>query len=350
MKKTLEQSINKSRLAGGRVAVAQPDRELPTPGVRIHDGHASRRRILTVVQADPGIHVTQIAERTALSWHTTLYHLRILKRAGQVDVHKDGRDRAVFPKGVPVRQRRWVVALRDDQARKVLRILMTSAQNVPAMSRQLGSTEKVVRCRLRSLVKAGLLRQRGRWRPLYEVPRADAGPIATLLAGLEGRQPRPLVGSWEWDVEKDQAVLSPGGWRILGLTPKPARPSKTFLRLVDAKDRARFAAMLGDASNGCASFENTVRVRTKAGVRYLRHEGRVVSRDAAGRAILFQGTIEDVTQLIAFGRSLWPAPGSMEGGRSMEAGRGMDTDPGVSEVAPHGTRVGGGLVGSAVGT
>ncbi|HJQ92764.1 MAG TPA: hypothetical protein VJ874_00595 [Candidatus Thermoplasmatota archaeon] len=251
--------------------------------------------------------MTQIAERTALSWNTILYHLRILKRTGQVDVHKDGRDRAVFPNGVPPRQRLWMLALRDDQARAVLHTLLESPQNVPALSRRLGYTEKVVRGRLLAFAKAGLLRKHGRWRPLYEVARADLEAIVTLLASLDARKPSPIVGSWEWDLVRDRAVLSPGGWTILGLAPSVAKSSKAFLRLVDSRDRASFAQMLAKAATGCDSFDYTVRVQTKKGIRYLRHQGRLAARDSEGRAKRFRGTIEDVTEIMAF-NAPWPGP------------------------------------------
>jgi DNA-binding transcriptional ArsR family regulator len=56
--------------------------------------HASRRHILYVLHYRGGqMTAGEIADRFACSWPTTRHHLRILEKAGLVNVEKRGRER-----------------------------------------------------------------------------------------------------------------------------------------------------------------------------------------------------------------------------------------------------------------
>jgi predicted transcriptional regulator len=146
------------------------------------DGAASRERILAAVQADPGIHVSLLAERVGLSWHTTMYHLRVLDRRRLVQVDKSDRERRAFPRGVPPVHRAWLAALRGDEAAEVLRLLMEDPrQTIPALSRRMGHSEKVVRRQVANLAEAGLVQRRGQMRPVYELSRAAEPELAEWL-------------------------------------------------------------------------------------------------------------------------------------------------------------------------
>lgn len=267
-----------------------------------HDGEGNRRRILAVVLQDPGIHVTEIAERTALSWHTAVYHVGLLRRAGQVTVQKVGRERSIFPKGIPTRQQGWLVAMRDQQARQVLRLLMDDPTlKAPAIGRRLACSPKVVRSRLRTLRRAGLLDRRGRWRPTYDVKGADARRIAALLSGMDAGSARPLVASWDWDPGSGLVTRSAAAWQIWELPPRPACPVEEFLQSVDPADRPGFQAVMATAAADGHPFDHTVRVRTPKGVRYVRHRGQLAAHATDGAATRIVGTMEDVTRMVARG-------------------------------------------------
>jgi PAS domain S-box-containing protein len=115
-------------------------------------------------------------------------------------------------------------------------------------------------------------------------------------AALEEAQAIAHLGSWEWDPVADLATLSKEGWRIWDLEPGSARGNKEFLALVHPEDRPRFEAAIAAAVAEGKDYDCTVRTRTKAGEAHTRHRGRVSARDAAGRAIRLNGTVEDVTE------------------------------------------------------
>ena len=157
------------------------------------DGAASRARILSAVQGDPGLHVSLLAQQAGLSWHATIYHLRVLERQGLVQVEKGGRERRAFPTGVPDVHRAWLAAMRLGEAVDVLRALMQDPrQSIPDLSRRMGHSEKVVRRQVANLAQAGLVQRHGQLRPVYEVNRAAEPDLAGWL-----RQRNPNEGSPE---------------------------------------------------------------------------------------------------------------------------------------------------------
>jgi len=161
------------------------------------DGAGSRARILAAIQADPGIHVAQLAERTGLSWHTTLYHLRLLERRRQVQVQKTDRERRAFPAGLPPAHRAWLAALRTGEAADLLRLLQQDPrQSIPRLSRRMGFSEKVVRRQMANLSQAGLVHRRGQLRPVYEVSRAAEPELAEWLRRRGSADP-PASGPGE---------------------------------------------------------------------------------------------------------------------------------------------------------
>lgn len=143
---------------------------------RGRDGAASRALIRAVVDAEPGIHVSRLADRTGLSWHTIAYHLRMLEATGILAVEKRGRERRAYPVAVSEVHRRWLAGLRTERAADVLRSLLEDPrQSVPALSRRIGYSEKVVRRQVANLAEAGLLERHGTLRPVYELS-PDAAP------------------------------------------------------------------------------------------------------------------------------------------------------------------------------
>jgi predicted transcriptional regulator len=145
------------------------------------DGIGSRDRILQAVREDPGIHISLLAKKAGLSWQTTRYHLRILAAHGLVQVDKGGRERRAFPLGVSTTHRSWLAALRTDEAAQVLRLLLADpGQTIPALSRRMGHSEKVVRRQIANLSQAGLVQRRGHLRPLYE-PAVHSPDLAAWL-------------------------------------------------------------------------------------------------------------------------------------------------------------------------
>jgi DNA-binding transcriptional ArsR family regulator len=257
-----------------------------------------------MVERDPGIHVTEIAERTGLSWHTTAYHLAILRRASKVTIQRTGRDQCVFAKGIPVRQRRWFVATRSGQAREILRILLDERlQSVAALSRRTGVSAKVVRRRVQHLEEAGLVVRSGTWRPVYGI-KSDVPLLPLLLES--GRLPvAARIGSWEWDLTARRVAMSKEGWGVLGVVPEAGRTCQSFIAtFVHPDDRAGLAAVVDPAMSAGLPYEHTVRIRTPLGERRIRQRAWVKARDAAGNPIQYCGTLEDMTGSLDESREL----------------------------------------------
>lgn len=151
-------------------------------GAARKDGQASRQRILAEIAADPGVHVSELGERTGLSWHTIAYHLRILARAHAISVDKGQRERRVFPAGIPAAQRAWLAALRGARAHEVLRHLLDDPrQGITSLSRRMGFSEKIVRRQVARLAEAGLVDRRGQVRPVYELNQAAVHEVEDWL-------------------------------------------------------------------------------------------------------------------------------------------------------------------------
>jgi predicted transcriptional regulator len=152
------------------------------------DGRAMRDRIRAEVAREPGIHVSELAQRIGVSWHTTAYHLGVLAKSRSVLLEKGGRERRVFPAGMPSHHRRWLVALRSEEAAEVLRLLLKDPrQSVPVLSRRMGFSEKIVRRQVARLAEAGLVDRLGELRPVYE-PAPQARMAEAMGLGLERRR------------------------------------------------------------------------------------------------------------------------------------------------------------------
>lgn len=163
------------------------------------DGGASRSRILSAVQADPGIHVSLLAEQAGLSWHATIYHLRVLERQGLLQVEKGGRERRAFPTGVPESHRTWLAAMHLGEAVEVLRALMEDPrQTIPDLSRRMGHSEKVVRRQVANLSQAGLVQRHGQLRPVYEVSRTAEPDLTEWLRRRPAEAPAEQRAAFEF--------------------------------------------------------------------------------------------------------------------------------------------------------
>ena len=103
---------------------------------------------------------------------------------------------------------------------------------------------------------------------------------------------------WEWHIGTDEAQFSPRLLQILGYAPGELRMTlSTWRELMHPEDRAeareRLAAHLKSNSS---HYESEFRVRHRNGEwRWILSRGRVVERDAAGRAQRMIGTHTDVT-------------------------------------------------------
>jgi diguanylate cyclase (GGDEF)-like protein/PAS domain S-box-containing protein len=122
--------------------------------------------------------------------------------------------------------------------------------------------------------------------------------LAKNQASLETAQRIARLGSWEWDLGRNEVHWSAETFRILGLEPDSVSPYfDLFLSCVDAPDRAVLRQLLRQ-SLATGEFEGRViRVRRPDGtLRHTQLQG-LCTLDGSGTVVHMSGTIQDVTEL-----------------------------------------------------
>ncbi|MCK6485150.1 MAG: PAS domain S-box protein [Phycisphaerae bacterium] len=104
---------------------------------------------------------------------------------------------------------------------------------------------------------------------------------------------------WDWDVVRDRTSFSPSWARMLGYDPDEFDPLvHVWENLLHPDDRPRVMAVLRDCLEGRRpEYEAEYRVRTRHGeLRWVFSRGKVVARDAHGRALRMIGSLSDITE------------------------------------------------------
>jgi PAS domain S-box-containing protein len=107
------------------------------------------------------------------------------------------------------------------------------------------------------------------------------------------------VSIWHVDLRSGEAWLSDGWAQLLGGPPGETRTTVAdLMALTHPEDRARGLALSTEAIEGVREvYHYEHRVRTLAGEwRWILSRGRVVERDASGRALRMTGTNIDITE------------------------------------------------------
>ena len=106
-------------------------------------------------------------------------------------------------------------------------------------------------------------------------------------------------GIWDWNVTSGELYLSPQSLRIIGLDGPVADAGAAWLGKVHPQDRGRVVAEIARHLAGdSGAYRQEYRVLDADGsYRSILDQGRVVERDAAGRAQRALGTYTDVTDL-----------------------------------------------------
>ena len=151
---------------------------------------------------------------------------------------------------------------------------------------------------------------------------------AQLALALEASQ----LALWDLDVASDRVFLGPHWSRMLGGPAVETRSSsRELLALVPENDRARVVAALGAALSGATPeyhIEHQVR-RPDGSAFWIVSRGRVIERDAEGRATRVIGTNRDITERIEATRSLQESEARFK--------RAFDSSAvGIALVAPDG--------------
>ncbi len=105
------------------------------------------------------------------------------------------------------------------------------------------------------------------------------------------------VGSWEWDVERNEVTWSDEMYRIYGLEPQSVKITyEGFLARVFPADEPRLHSIIESSfeTHQPFSFEHRV-IQPHGTIRYLHSHG-IVLQDGAGQTLRMLGTSQDVTE------------------------------------------------------
>jgi PAS domain S-box-containing protein len=105
------------------------------------------------------------------------------------------------------------------------------------------------------------------------------------------------VGSWEWDVQRDEVTWSDEMYRIYGMEPQSVKVTfEGFLERVHDEDRSRLRMAIEKSFETHEPFSFDHRVLHPDGtIRHLHSHG-IVLPDAAGKTVRMLGTGQDITE------------------------------------------------------
>jgi PAS domain S-box-containing protein len=123
-----------------------------------------------------------------------------------------------------------------------------------------------------------------------ELRETQARLNSTLAAGL--------IGTWTWDIVRDNLVADEFTARMFSLDASAAAhglPAAAYLKAVAEEDRPAVSEKLAAAIKACGTYDIEYRVRQYDGeFSWLQARGRVEG-DAAGNALNFHGAVMDIT-------------------------------------------------------
>ena len=106
------------------------------------------------------------------------------------------------------------------------------------------------------------------------------------------------LGIWDWEIGPDQVVFNEQWARMLGYTLADLEPTmRAWQKLIHPDDKARLRnSMVAHLKGESPAYEEEVRMRSRSGDwHWILSKGKVVVRDAGGRALRATGTHLDIT-------------------------------------------------------
>lgn len=105
------------------------------------------------------------------------------------------------------------------------------------------------------------------------------------------------IGSWEWDIVRDDTVWSEEVYRIFGVSPdRGPLPYDGFLGTVHPEEREAVDAAIRAALQDGGAYAVDYRIVRPDGSQRVVHEQGVVERDGQGRPVRMVGAVLDITE------------------------------------------------------
>ncbi|HET6398103.1 MAG TPA: hypothetical protein VFH47_00940 [Candidatus Thermoplasmatota archaeon] len=136
----------------GRVDASDPRSLLEQP---------MRRRLLELIQSQPGIHASELARESGEPWGTIQYHLSLLHRTSLVTSVEAGRERRFFPAEVEPARARLLALLHQGRRGEIAQYIRShpGARQVD-ICEALDVSRKTFRHSVAPLVEEGLVLER----------------------------------------------------------------------------------------------------------------------------------------------------------------------------------------------
>ena len=152
-----------------------------------------RDRVYKLIQEEPGLGVSEIAQRTGLGWGTTVYHLDRLERAGFVANERGGLHKCYYPVGtVRPEARKGMGALKADTTRSIAEYLLARpGATQTELCKDLSLSPSQASKQVTKLEEAGLVRREREWKTVRLIPTAS---LPALLAPETANAPAPVAG------------------------------------------------------------------------------------------------------------------------------------------------------------
>lgn len=147
--------------------------------------------------------------------------------------------------------------------------------------------------------------------------------VEASARALEEAQHIARVGSWSWDIQKDNVEWSNQLYELFSIDRKKLSKHFTFedyLRFVYPADREMIETTVSRSLKSKESFSFEHRVRIGTNIRWLQAEGKVTT-DSNGNPIRMTGTAQDITDRKIYEESIKSKAKELEKINSLMVGR-----------------------------
>ncbi|CAG0976228.1 hypothetical protein GPROT1_01948, partial [Gammaproteobacteria bacterium] len=104
------------------------------------------------------------------------------------------------------------------------------------------------------------------------------------------------IGNWEWDVENDKVYKSEEVLRIFGKRGEELGNYESIITSVHIDDRENVIMRFREAIDSRRAYSVDARITRGDGVERIVHFQGEVARDASGKAVRMDGTVQDITE------------------------------------------------------
>ncbi len=144
------------------LAVAIPLARVTGPAAdkgRIRE-QSTRRRLLGIIESNPGIHASELTREVDESWGTVQYHLGLLREADLVSTVEAGRERRFFPSDVDPTKARLLAIMTQGRRAEIADFIRNhpGARQVD-ICQALAVSRKTFRSSVSPMIEEGLLEE-----------------------------------------------------------------------------------------------------------------------------------------------------------------------------------------------